>query len=149
MVVSPTACSLWKCKDNAFRPQSYIQTRMHHHNVSGCLLCVRQLWGGQSQDEVSLTTTIQYNTCIKIELVHKLWQINDPLRSFQGVRQDHQASLHRTIQPVHPERGRPQGHSQHQQRGGGAPARAWHHRRRPLPTEQAAGCLTAQAEVIH
>lgn len=26
---------------------------MHHHNFSGCLLCVRQLWGGQSQDEVS------------------------------------------------------------------------------------------------
>lgn len=45
---------------------------MHHHNVSGCLLCVRQLWGGQSQDEVSLMTQIKYNTCIKIELAHKL-----------------------------------------------------------------------------
>lgn len=50
---SLTACTLWQCEDNAFWPQSYIQTRMHHHNISGCVLCVRQLWGGQSQDEVS------------------------------------------------------------------------------------------------
>lgn len=70
---------------------------------------------------------------------------------FQGVRQDHQAALHGAIQPVHPERGRPQRHSQHQQRGGGAAARAGHHRRRPVPAEQADGRLTAlrSAEFIH
>lgn len=53
------ACTLWQRKDNAFWPQSYIQTRMHHHNISGYLLCVRQLWGGQSQDEVSLVAVIK------------------------------------------------------------------------------------------
>lgn len=49
------------------------------------------------------------------------------LRSFQGVCQDHQASLHSAVQPLHPERGRSQRHSQHQQRGGGAASRAGHH----------------------
>lgn len=62
----------------------------------------------------------------------------------QGVCQDHQASLHSTVQPVHPERGRPERHSQHQQRGGGTPARARHHRWCPLSAQQAAGCLSTR-----
>lgn len=65
------------------------------------------------------------------------------LCSFQGVCQDHQASLHSPIQPLHPECGRAKRHSQHQQRGGGASTWAWHRRWRPQPAEQAAGCLTA------
>lgn len=52
--MSLTACTLWQCKNNAFWPQSHIQTRMHHHNFPRGLLCVRQLWGSQSQDEVSI-----------------------------------------------------------------------------------------------
>lgn len=63
------------------------------------------------------------------------------LRLFQGVCQDHQASVHGAIQPVHPERGCSQRHFQHQQRCGGAAARAGHHQRRPLSAEQAAGGL--------
>lgn len=31
---------------------------MHYHNISGCLFCVRQLWRGQSQDEVISFVTI-------------------------------------------------------------------------------------------
>lgn len=77
---SPTACTLWQCKDNAFWPQNYIQTRMYHHNLSGCLLCVKQLWGGQSQDEVRskwqiITLSISYTVGLHIckYLLHPIW----------------------------------------------------------------------------
>lgn len=69
------------------------------------------------------------------------------LFSFQGVCQDHQASLHSPIQPLHPECGCAKRHSQHQQRGGGTSTRAWHRRWCPQPAEQAAGCLTAHIPV--
>lgn len=68
------------------------------------------------------------------------------LWSLQGVCQDHQASLHSAVQPLHPERGCSKGHSQHQQRGGGASTWARHHRWRPLQAEQADGRLTACTE---
>lgn len=64
------------------------------------------------------------------------------LWSFQGICQDHQASLHSAIQPLHPECGCSKRHSQHQQRGGGASTWPRHHRWRPLSAEQAAGRLT-------
>lgn len=162
-VLSLTACTLRQCKDNAFWPQSYIQTRMHHHNISGCLLCVRQLRGGQSQDEVSYlqyfnrTYTWRSILCVyrrKICTVRyqpATLSVMMILWSLQGVCQDHQASLHSAVQPLHPERGCAKGHSQHQQRGGGASTWARHHRWCPLQAEQADGCLTActEAAVIH
>ena len=67
--------------------------------------------------------------------------------SFQGVCQDHQATLHSPIQPLHPECGCAKRHTQHQQRGGGAATRARHRRWRPQPTEQTAGCLTARSKL--
>lgn len=54
--LSVAARALRQREDHALRPQSHVQARMHHHNLSGCLLCVQQLRGGQGQDEVSSTS---------------------------------------------------------------------------------------------
>ena len=61
---------------------------------------------------------------------------------FQGVCEDHQASVLRALQPVHPERGGAEGRQQHQQHGGGSAARAGHRGRRTQPSQQAAGGLS-------
>lgn len=45
----------------------------HNHNKSGCLLCIRQLWGSQSQDEVSVFVDCPI-TLVWISLTH-LWHI--------------------------------------------------------------------------
>lgn len=45
-------CTVRKCQDLAFWSQRDLQTGVHHHHVSGCLLHVRFLWGSKSQNEV-------------------------------------------------------------------------------------------------
>lgn len=50
--LSLTACSVRERLYHALWPQSHMQTGVHHHNIPGCVFHVRELWRGQSQDEV-------------------------------------------------------------------------------------------------
>lgn len=104
-------------------------------------------WGVLDYSIFNLCTIIQQ---IKKSIKYTLtaYYLVTILYSFQGVCQDHQAPLHSSIQPLHPERGCAQRHSQHQQCGGGAATRAWHRWWRTQPAEQTAGCLTEHSSVV-
>lgn len=135
------ACPLRQglCED--VRSKDDLHGRVSHHHLPECLLCIRELRGGQREDEVFFISVEDFSCVFAHQTSLKSFQVsllkNSPFKTFnttfnasfppQGVRKVNQTSVLSVLQPVHSEHRPAQGHPRHRERGA-RPAQWPHHR---------------------